>query len=135
MRRKRRKNSKPVEWIPDHEIKNRVYRLIDLVDADWIRPESIYCVRSTGSSARAYARIWGMNKIWQIAAGHKPSYVIEVLSEHFDKLNQSAQDKVLLHELAHIPKNFSGSLVAHNHTKGGFHDKLKKMEALYDKLK
>ena len=43
----------------------------------------------------------------------EPGYIIEVISGYFDKLSQSDQDKVLLHEIRHIPKNFSGALVPH----------------------
>lgn len=53
-----------------------------------------------------------------------PAYVIEVISERFDRLGEKEKDEVILHELAHIPRNFSGSLMAHSHAKGAFHDKL-----------
>lgn len=75
-----------------------------------------------------------MGKIWQLALESPPAYCLEVIAERYDKLSKSDQDKVLLHELAHVPKNFSGALVAHTHSKGGFHDKLKTMVAAYDRL-
>ena len=54
-----------------------------------------------------------MPKIFQKALNIKPAYVIEVLSKHFDRLDDDAKKKVLIHELLHIPKNFSGSLLPH----------------------
>ena len=42
-----------------------------------------------------------------------PYYVIEVLSHHFDHLSDDDKTRVIIHELMHIPKNFSGALVPH----------------------
>jgi predicted metallopeptidase len=131
---RRRKQFTKVDWAPASDIHARVLHLVEKLELDWIQGERLYAVRSSGSSARAYARIWGMSRVWQVAAGLPPVYCIEVVSQYFDKLSTKEQDKVLLHELAHIPKNFSGALVAHNHTKGGFHDKLKQMLASYKSL-
>lgn len=89
----------------------------------------VYCMRSEGSKSRAYARIWSFPSIWQNAMGLESRYVIEVLSEHFDKLHIDHKYRVLIHELMHIPKNFSGSLLPHK----GRHCKIngKTVEAKY----
>ena len=54
-----------------------------------------------------------MPKIFQKALSVEPAYVIEVLSKYYDKLDDDNRKKVLIHELLHIPKNFSGSLLPH----------------------
>ncbi len=73
----------------------------------------IFCFRTQGSKSRSYARIWSMPKIFQRALKIEPAYVIEVLAKHYDKLNDSEKKKVLIHELLHIPQNFSGALLPH----------------------
>jgi predicted metallopeptidase len=133
MRRGKKKYTK-VDWVAAPDIRSRLGDLVTRLELDWIDMARIYTVRSEGSSARAYARVWGMSRVWQVAAGLPAVYCVEVVSQYFDKLPTKEQDKVLLHELAHIPKNFSGALVAHNHVKGGFHDKLKGMLAAYNKI-
>ena len=78
-----------------------------------IDSENIVCMRSTGSKSRAIARIWGLPKIWQQALDLEPYYIVEVISEKYDKLSDEEKDKTLIHELMHIPKTFSGALVPH----------------------
>lgn len=131
---RKKKRSTKVDWIKAPEILERVHTIAQKLDLYWIQTDKLYAIRSTGSSAKAYARIWGMSRVWQIAAGLPAVYCIEVVSQYFDKLSKTEQDKVLLHELAHIPKNFSGALVAHNHSKGGFHDRLNEMLKAYKKI-
>lgn len=134
-RRSHSKTSKKVDWVNARDIKKRVDYLVETLDLDWITPEHVHCVRSENSRARAYARIWGMGRVWQESLGIPPKYCIEVLSENFDHLPTAQQDEVLLHELAHIPKSFTGALLPHTHKgKGNFHDKLKTMIAAYKKL-
>jgi predicted metallopeptidase len=85
------------------------YRL----DLKHVKPWRIVCMRSHGSKARAHARIWSLPKIWQKALRVEPHYVIEVLSEYYDKQSQEEKEKTIIHELMHVPKTFSGSLVPH----------------------
>lgn len=131
--RRRRRSTAPVRWEKADDIKNEVSYLIKKLQIDWLKEEHIYCVRSFNSTARAYARIWGMGRIWQETLGIPASYCIEVISEKFDPLPKHKQAEVLLHEIAHIPKNFSGALVPHSHGKGSFHDKLKLFLSAYKK--
>jgi predicted metallopeptidase len=126
-----------VDWEDAPDIKRQVDDLAAQLHLDYLRLENIYCIRSSTSKARAYARIWGLNNVWQMALEKPPSYVIEVLSQHFDKLPEKEKAKVLLHEITHIPKNFSGSLIPHIHKKGArnFHDKVDQLFSQYlDKL-
>ncbi len=75
--------------------------------------ERILAIRSYGSKASVYARIWSMPKVWQVALDIKPFYVIEVISEYFDELDEEEKEKVIIHELLHIPSTFSGALLPH----------------------
>ncbi|EKE12856.1 MAG: metallopeptidase-like protein [uncultured bacterium] len=118
-------------WQEAPDIKTRVLTLMEGLRLDYLLGERLFFYRSQGSKARAYARTWGLPKIWQHALGTEPAYIIEVISGYFDKLSPKEQDKVLLHEISHIPKNFSGALVPHTrHGKGSFKGKL---EILIDK--
>lgn len=127
-----RKRNAPIDWVPAPDIKKRIKFLIKTLESDTYKVSSIYCYRSKNAKTRAYARIWGLSRIWQLALKIEPAYVLEVISEKFDKESQHEQDKILLHELAHIPMNFSGALVPHKRRgAGNFHDKLKKMIIKY----
>ena len=70
-------------------------------------------MRSFKATSMARARIWSFPKIWQKALNLPAHYVIEVLSHHFDKLSDDDKTRIIIHELMHIPKNFSGALVPH----------------------
>jgi len=127
-----RKSTKSVDWVAAPDIAKRSFKLITDLGMDWILYERLFFYRSTDSKARAYARTWGLPSLWQRALGVEPGYIIEVLSEHFDKLGPRDQDKVILHELTHIPHNFSGALVPHtSRRKGSFHKKLDELVEKY----
>ena len=106
------------DFIEADDVKKNICKIVDKLEFEHIDESRIFCVRSQGSKTRAYARVWGLSRIFQVTAGFKPTYVIEVLSEHFDKLNDKEKIKVLIHELMHIPKTFSGSLKSH---RGRYH--------------
>lgn len=95
------------------DITQRIRFLVDQLSFDHIKAENIICFRSTGATGNARARIWSFPKIWQMALELEAHYCIEVLSEKFDNQSLDDQERILIHELIHIPKNFSGALVPH----------------------
>jgi predicted metallopeptidase len=95
------------------DIQERVNKIIRTLKLEYINSLRIICMRSKGSKANAYARIWNLPQIWQKALDIRTYYIIEVLSENFDSLSNEQKDKVLIHELIHIPKTFSGALRPH----------------------
>jgi predicted metallopeptidase len=101
------------KFAPD--IKSRLRIILQGPALKSVRLAQIHCFRSWGSTSRARARIWGFPRIWQMALKQPPHYCIEVLAEKFDHLSETDKTKVLIHELLHIPKNFSGSLLPHGH--------------------
>src|SRR3989344_50704 len=102
-----------MEWSEANDIKKDIAAILKILDLPHVKASRIFCYRSSGSTSRSYARIWSMPKIFQRALGIEAAYVIEVLAKHFDKLDADSQKKVLIHELLHIPKNFSGALLPH----------------------
>jgi len=96
-----------------HDIQVKVNRILFVLDLPHIDRTRVVCMRSQGSKSNAIARIWSMPRIWQQALGIKSHYVIEVISEKFDRLNEEEQERTLIHEIMHIPKTFSGALVPH----------------------
>ena len=110
---KRKKRNTKVLWEEAPDIALRLNALAEKLQIDWINIEDVFTLRSTGSKSRAIARIWGLSKVWQMVLKESSKYIIEVISERFDKLTEKEKNKVILHEIAHIPKNFSGALVPH----------------------
>jgi len=106
-------NVKSLEWEQAVEVRKDLCEVVNTLQLKHIDLERIFCYRTMGSKSRAYARIWCFPKIFQDALDIKPAYVIEILSKYYDRLGKDDQKKVLIHELLHIPKNFSGALVPH----------------------
>jgi len=115
------------------EIKNRLKYILTKLDFPHLDSGRIICFKSVGSKSRAYARIWSLPTIWQKALKIKAHYCIEVLSERFDKLDIEQQTKVLIHELLHIPKTFSGALLPHR-GRGKLRIDRRTVEKLYERF-
>lgn len=114
--RKKKNNSgiaRGLLWENAPDVKNKIGLLIEKLSLDWVIKERIFALRSSGTKSKAVARIWGLSKVWQKVLNTDPHYIIEVVSERYDKLKDEERNKVLLHELVHIPHNFSGALVPH----------------------
>lgn len=100
-----------------YDVEEKINKIIKKLELEHIIEARIICMRSKGSKAKAYARIWALPKIWRVAFNIYPFYIIEVISEHYDKLSEEEKIKVLIHELMHIPFKFSGGLLPHNNKK------------------
>ena len=103
-----------IEYIDAPDIKEKLNEIVELLRFHHVDVERLLCVRSTGSRSHgAIARIHGLGRIWQYAMQCKPIYIVEVISERFDKLNKDQQNWTLIHELLHIPRNFGGGFRYH----------------------
>jgi len=120
----------PIKYFEASDVKKSVDEIMVSLDFFHVVPQFVFCVRSKGSrSKRTIARIHGLGKIWQEVLNHPPSYIIEVISERYDKLPENEKEKTLIHELLHIPGGFSGGFRPHK----GYVDR-EIVEHLYRKL-
>jgi len=103
-----------IEYYEASDVKQLVDKIVAELRFSHIDPQCVYCFRSRGSkSRRTVARIHSLGKLWQKALKAQPRYLIEVIAERYDKLCQIDREKVLIHELLHIPKGFSGGFRPH----------------------
>lgn len=80
-----------------------------------VQIENVKCFRSYGTASRGtIARCHTIGKLVQKALGIKAIYVLEFLSERFDKLDEEEKIKTIIHELMHIPKSFGGGFKHHD---------------------
>lgn len=128
----RKKKREKFEFEKAIDVQEMLSDLVEKLQLEHIKIDRIFCVRSTGSKTRAYARVWGLSRIFQEAAGLPATYVIEVLAKHYDKLPDREKMKVLIHELMHIPRTFSGALKSHR----GPHHRInnREVEKLFQEL-
>ena len=81
-----------------------------------VKLDRVKCFRSYGTSSRmTIARCHTIGKIIQKAMNVPSFYVLEFISERFDRLNKEEQIKVIIHELMHIPASFGGGFRHHDH--------------------
>jgi len=96
------------------DIDLRAREIIRKLKMTHIDETRVICLRSKGSgSRRVIARCHGLSRIMQVALTQKPHYIIEILSERFDRLSREDQTKVLIHEILHIPHCFGGGFRAY----------------------
>ena len=100
------------EYAPDLQIQAEE---ISKILFPHVKINNIACIRSYGSSSRGtIARCHALGKVMQMAMRTKAFYAIEFISHRFDKMPDSEQTKVIIHELMHIPKTFGGGFVHHD---------------------
>ena len=97
-----------IRYLEALDVKRLVDEIADSLDFFHVVRQFVYCYRSVGSkSKRVIARIYGLGKIWQEALRKPPIYVIEVISERYDKL--SDEEKELLRQFDALRKQREGS--------------------------
>ncbi|UCD20960.1 MAG: metallopeptidase [archaeon] len=113
-----------IKYHEAEDIKEKVRKIVDVLGMNHIQLHRIFCIRSKRSSSRnIIARCHALPKILQQVLEIEPAYVIEILSEKFDKMSEEEQIKTLIHEVLHIPKTFGGGFRHHNYVRKGTIDK------------
>ena len=103
-----------IDYFPAPDVRKKINEIIELLRFEHVDLSCFYCVRSRGSKAlRTIARIHGLGRIWQMAMGLKPTYIIEVIAERYDYLSLEEQNRTLIHVLLHIPQSFRGGFRHH----------------------
>ena len=111
----RRKRSVKMRYEDAPDLQKRMLDIINTLNMAHIDIERVRCIRSFGSSARrTIARCHALGKLMQKALGVSAHYAVEFL-ECFDKMSKNEQDKVIIHELMHIPKAFGGGFRHHDY--------------------
>ncbi|MGC9105064.1 MAG: putative metallopeptidase [Thermoprotei archaeon] len=77
--------------------------------------DKIAFIRTRGSKSRAIARTFALPSQWRFVMEPKYLYVIEVISEKFDRMSCEDKLETVLHELMHVPRSMSGGLRGHNY--------------------
>ena len=109
------------------DLKERMLDIVRTLGFRHVDTERVGCIRSFGSSTkRTLARCHALGKVMQKAMRTEAFYTIEFL-EKFDKLDKKEQDKVIIHELMHVPKAFGGGFRQHDFVCD------ENVEILYDK--
>lgn len=104
----------PITYSEAPDVKKLANEIAEKLEFFHVVPQFVFCLRSKGSaSRRTIARIHGLGKIWQETLNLPPSYVIEVISERYDRLNEEEKEKTVIHELLHIPAAFAGGFRPH----------------------
>ena len=103
-----------MKYIDAPDLKKRMIEIVEILAMDHVDLNRVECLRSYGSSTRrTIARCHALGKLMQRAMKTKAFYAIEFL-EIFEKMNMDEQDKVIIHELMHIPKTFGGGFRQHD---------------------
>jgi predicted metallopeptidase len=97
------------------DLKKRAELIVRKMGWSHIDINNVGFLRSFGSSSRGtIARCHAMGKAMQLALDRKGFYLLEFISERFDKMSKEDQTRVIIHELMHIPKTFGGGFIHHN---------------------
>ena len=102
-----------MRWELCRRTHDRLRRIVGALEFSHVDPSRVFCVRGYGSTSEAWARIWGLPSLWQQVLEIGPAYVVEIIEPEFSRLPEDEQDRILIHELLHIPRTFSGAIRPH----------------------
>ncbi len=103
-----------MKYLDAPDLQQRMIEIVKILDLEHVDIERVKCFRSLGSSTkRTIARCHTVGKLMQKAMNMPAYYAIEFL-EKFERMSQIEQDKVIIHELMHIPKTFGGGFRQHD---------------------
>jgi predicted metallopeptidase len=107
-----------VEYTPEPTIEKEIGQIILTLEWEHLDPNRIHVVSSRGSrSRRILARCHALPKALQAGLAIPAHYVIELLSENYDRLPEIEKTKTLIHELMHIPVTFGGGFRNHDYVR------------------
>tara|TARA_Y100000310_G_scaffold263057_1_gene272960 strand:- start:1173 stop:1574 length:402 start_codon:yes stop_codon:yes gene_type:complete len=106
----------PIRYTKADDLRIIAEEVVEKLNWNHIFLEHVAFIRSFGSkSLGTIARCHALGKAMQLGMGRvKGFYLIEVISERFDKLSEDEKIKTIIHELMHIPKSFGGGFKHHN---------------------
>ncbi len=120
-----------IKFFVDEKTGGQLREMARTLEMEHVDLDRLVTIRSIGSKARrTIARCYGLPKVWQKALGLDAYYIIEIISETFDKLSEEEKEKTLIHELMHIPHAFGGGFRHHNP-----HVNARTVEAMYNKYR
>lgn len=103
-----------LRYEPTPDVDQLLSGIIEKLNFSHIPRNRVRCFRSHGSKTRyVVARLHSLPRIWQQALGLQAYYAVEVLAEKYDSLSTEEKEKILIHELLHIPKSFGGGFRHH----------------------
>ncbi|MBI3596918.1 MAG: metallopeptidase [Nitrospirae bacterium] len=107
-----------MEYLTAPDIDEEIARITRSLEMDHIQPGRVRVIRSRGTkSRRILARCHGLPKALQTGLALPAHYVIELVSENYDRLSEAEQTKTLIHELLHIPRIFGGGFRNHDYVR------------------
>lgn len=117
-----------MEYIPALDVEEEMLRIISSLSLDYIDTKRVRVIRSRGTkSRRILARCHALPKALQTGLDLPASYVIELVTENYNRLPDSEKTKTLIHELLHIPRAFGGGFRNHDYVRA------RRVNQLYEK--
>lgn len=102
-----------IKYFNAPDIQEQIQDIVDVLNIEH-DVGRIKCIKSTGSKSRyTLARCHTVSRAVQTGLNIEAHYIIEVITENYNKLSEEEQMKTLIHEIMHIPKAFGGGFKGH----------------------